>query len=153
MSRPRQSWAPSKQSRSQGLSPKPPGARAGENRKQRDSGNEVVIKVSASLRKDVLQRHTSTGSELFAFLDSGFADIFGLFVSIRVKTLSNTNLETSMYIKGKRPSSTCVAQKRLSEKRTTKRLYVTNVTWLLLASFVVILNYITVFWSFTKRFV
>ena len=36
------------------------------------------------------------------------------------------------------------------KKRTTKRLSVTNVTGLLFSRFVVILNYINVFWSFTK---
>ena len=36
------------------------------------------------------------------------------------------------------------------KKRTTKHLSVTNVTGLLLSRFVVILNYINVFWFFTK---
>ena len=36
------------------------------------------------------------------------------------------------------------------KKRTTKRLSVTNVTGLLFSRFVLILNYINVFWSFTK---
>ena len=69
---------PSKQPRSQGLSPKTPGARARKDRKQRDSGNEVVIEVSGSLSKDVLQRRTSTGNELFAFLDNGFSKFWGI---------------------------------------------------------------------------
>ena len=37
------------------------------------------------------------------------------------------------------------------EKRTAKRLCVTNVTGLLPACFVVIFTYINVFWSFTKK--
>ena len=42
---------PSKQARSQGLSPKTPGAKAREDRKQRDSGNEVVIEVSTDVNR------------------------------------------------------------------------------------------------------
>jgi len=45
------------------------------------------------------QRHTSTGSELFAFLSSGFPQIFEQIVLVRVKTLSITNLVALRHFK------------------------------------------------------
>ena len=50
-----------------------------------------------SLSKDVFKR--STGSGRFVFLDGDFAQIFRQIVSRRAKTLSNTNLVASRYIK------------------------------------------------------
>ena len=44
------------------------------------------------LSKAVFEQRTSNESGLFAFLGSGFTKILGQIVSIRVKTLSNTNL-------------------------------------------------------------
>ena len=53
------------------------------------------------LSKDVSEPRTSTGSGRFAFLSSY---IFRGIVSIRVKTLRNTHLEASRYIKKKKAS-------------------------------------------------
>ena len=53
----------------------------------------------SSLSKDIFERRTSTGSELFSFLGRGFAQIFGQIVSISVKTRSNTNSVMSRNIK------------------------------------------------------
>ena len=56
----------------------------------------------SSLRKDVFEQRTSTGSGLFSFLGRGFAQMFGQIVSISpisVKTRSNTNLVVSRNIK------------------------------------------------------
>ena len=47
---------------------------------------------------------TSTGSGLLANLSCDFEQTFRQIVSIRVKTLSNTNLVASMYIKGEKSS-------------------------------------------------
>ena len=57
-----------------------------------------------NLSKDVFERHTSTGSGLFPFLDSGFAQILGQLVSIIVKTLRNTNLGALRCFKMKKTS-------------------------------------------------
>ena len=51
-----------------------------------------------SLTSEVFKRRKSTGSELFAVLSLDFEHIFGQIVSIRVKTLSNTNLVASWHI-------------------------------------------------------
>ena len=48
-----------------------------------------------NLSKDVFERRKSTGSGLFRFLSSGFAQIF----SRSVKKLSNTNFIASRHIK------------------------------------------------------
>ena len=42
---------------------------------------------------------TSTGSGLFALFNNGFEQMFRQIVSIREKTLSNTNLEASRHVK------------------------------------------------------
>ena len=42
---------------------------------------------------------TSTGSGLFALLNNGFEQMLRQIVSIREKTLSNTNLEASRHVK------------------------------------------------------
>ena len=57
-----------------------------------------------SLSSDVFERRTSTGSGLFAHLSCDFEQTFRQIVSIRVKTLSQTNLVASMYIKGEKSS-------------------------------------------------
>ena len=44
-----------------------------------------------SLRSDVFERRTSTGNGLFAHLSRDFEQIFGQIVSLRIKTLGNTN--------------------------------------------------------------
>ena len=45
-----------------------------------------------SLSSDVLERRMSTRSGLFALLSCDFEQIFGKIVSIRMKTLGNTNM-------------------------------------------------------------
>ena len=57
-----------------------------------------------SLSSDVFERRTSTGSGLFALLSGNFDLIFGQIVSIRVKTLSNTNMVASRLIKREKGS-------------------------------------------------
>ena len=52
-----------------------------------------------SLSIDVFKRRTSTGSGLFALLSRDFEQIFRQIVSIRVKTLSHTNLVVLRHIK------------------------------------------------------
>ena len=51
------------------------------------------------LSSDVFERRTSTESGLLALLSCNFDHIFGQIVSIRVKTLSNTNMVASRLIK------------------------------------------------------
>ena len=46
-----------------------------------------------------LRRRTSSGTEFFLFLGSGFVHIFGQLVSLRVRTLRNTNLVASRHRK------------------------------------------------------
>ena len=55
----------------------------------------VTFAILLSLSKDVFERRMSTGSGIFSFLHGGFAKIFGLIVSIIVKTFRNTNLVVS----------------------------------------------------------
>ena len=55
---------------------------------------------------DVCERRKSNGSELFAILSHDFEQIFGHIVSVRVKSLSNTDLASSRHLKrekGSRP--------------------------------------------------
>ena len=52
-----------------------------------------------SLNSDVLERRTSTGSGRFALLSRDFQQMFGQIVSIRIKTLGNTNMVASRLIK------------------------------------------------------
>ena len=59
----------------------------------------VTFEIIGNLSNDVFKRHTSTGSDLFSFLDDGFAQIFSQIVSIRVKKLSKTNFISSRHIK------------------------------------------------------
>ena len=55
--------------------------------------------IIGSLSNSVFERRTSTGSCFFAPLRRDFEQIFGQIVSIRVKTLSNTNLVGPRHIK------------------------------------------------------
>ena len=51
------------------------------------------------LSNDVFERRKSTGSGLIAFLGSDFDQFFGQIVSLRVKSLSNTNFVASRHIR------------------------------------------------------
>ena len=55
--------------------------------------------ILGSLSNSVFERRTSTGSCFFAPLRRDFEQLFGQIVSIRVKTLSNTNLVGPRHIK------------------------------------------------------
>ena len=57
-----------------------------------------------SLSKDVLEGRTLSGSAVFSFLGNDFAQIFGQIVLIRLKALSNPNLEALWQIKRERDS-------------------------------------------------
>ena len=59
----------------------------------------VSLSMAGSLGKDVFERRTSTGSGLFRFLNSCYAQVFRGIVFMRVQTLSNTQLLASRYIK------------------------------------------------------
>ena len=67
-----------------------------------------------TLSSDVFERRTSTGSGLFALLSRDFEQIWVQIVSLRVKTLSNTNLVVPRHIKKKTANFwlTSVVQKR-----------------------------------------
>ena len=57
------------------------------------------MELLGSLSNDIFEQRTSTGREdIFALLSRAFEQVFGLIVSIRVKTLSNTNLVASRHI-------------------------------------------------------
>ena len=78
--------------------------------------NDAIQNTISSLRKDIFERLTSSLSGLVACLGSGFAQVFRQIVSIRVKTLSHTNLVALIrHIKMKEASQRFmrVAQKRL----------------------------------------
>ena len=62
-------------------------------------------RLLGSLSNDVFEQHTSTGSGLFALLSRYFEQILGQIVSIRVKTLSHTNLVASRHINPLSPNS------------------------------------------------
>ena len=70
--------------------------------------------IIESLSSDVFERRMSTGSGFFAHLSCYFEQNFGKIFSIRVKTLSHTNLVASRHIKRKEAhfQLICVAQKR-----------------------------------------
>ena len=61
-----------------------------------------VIIFRRTLSSDVFERCTSTGSGLFAQLGLDFEKNFEQLVSLRVKTLSTTNLVVSRHIKKKK---------------------------------------------------
>ena len=73
-----------------------------------------IFRIIFTLSNDVFERCTSTGSGLFALLSRDFEQIWGQIVSLRVKTLSNTNLVVPRHIKKKKAYFwlTSVAQKR-----------------------------------------
>ena len=60
--------------------------------------------ILGSLSSSIFERRTSTGSELFALLGSGFVQTLGQMVFIREKELSNTNLVASRHIKREKAS-------------------------------------------------
>ena len=53
---------------------------------------KLPVKGALFLNNDVFEQRTSTGSGLFALFGSDSEQILGKIVSLRVKTLSNTNL-------------------------------------------------------------
>ena len=69
---------------------------------------EVFAKVATptilSFSSDVFERRTSTGSGVFALFGRDFEQILGHIVSLRINTLSNTNLVASNHIKRKKGS-------------------------------------------------
>ena len=65
---------------------------------------EGSIWTIGSLSSDVFERRTSTGSGLFALLSRNFDQSFGRIVSIRIKTLSNTNTVAPRLIKREKGS-------------------------------------------------
>ena len=69
---------------------------------------EVFAKVATwtivSFISDVFERRTSTGSGVFALFGRDFEQILGHMVSLRIKTLSNTNLVASKHIKREKGS-------------------------------------------------
>ena len=69
------------------------------------------IMPMGSLSSDVLERRMLNGSRLFALLSRDFKQMFGQIVSIRMKTLSNTNMAASRLIKA-HFRLMCVVQKR-----------------------------------------
>ena len=69
---------------------------------------EVFAKVATwtkvGFSSDVFERRTSTGSEVFALFSRDFEQILGHTVSLRIKTLSNTNSIASKHIKREKGS-------------------------------------------------
>ena len=61
--------------------------------------NSVTLLALGSLSNDVFERQMSTASGLFALLGRKFEQILGHIISIRVKTLSNTNMVASRHTK------------------------------------------------------
>ena len=60
--------------------------------------------VKSTVSKDVFEQCMSTGSGLFFIFDVCFVQMFGQIISIRVKTLRNTNLVASRCFKMKKTS-------------------------------------------------
>ena len=58
--------------------------------------------IIESLSSDLFERRTSIRSEIFAHLSCDIEQTFGQIVSVRVKTLSHTNLVASRHIKRER---------------------------------------------------
>ena len=81
-----------------------------------------MTKIKGRLSKDVFERRPSTGSGRFAFLCSDHAQIFGQIVSIRVKTLGNTNLVASRHIKGENAS--LLVDVRIAKSRSLLKLLI-----------------------------
>ena len=84
-----------------------------------------IFRIIFTWNNDVFERRTSTGSGLFALLSRDFEQIWGQIVSLRVKTLSNTNLVVPRHIKKKKAYFwlTSVAQ----ERRCLNTLLTSNV--------------------------
>ena len=64
----------------------------------------VTIGLIGRLSSDVSERRTSTGSGLFTLLSHDLEQILGQIVSVRVKTLSNTNMVASRHLKREKGS-------------------------------------------------
>ena len=64
----------------------------------------LLRQLLGSLSKDFFERRMSNGSGLFELLGRDFEQIIGHIVSIRVKTLSNTNLVAYRHIKREKGS-------------------------------------------------
>ena len=84
-----------------------------------------IFRIIFTWNNDAFERRTSTGSGLFALLSRDFEQIWGQIVSLRVKTLSNTNLVVPRHIKKKKAYFwlTSVAQ----ERRCLNTLLTSNV--------------------------
>ena len=82
-------------------------------------------RLLGSLSNDVFEQHTSTGSGLFALLSRYFERILGQIVSIRVRTLSHTNLVASRRIKREKGSLSVEVQR---SKTLPLKLPIMNVT-------------------------
>ena len=61
----------------------------------------ISFGLLGSLSKDVFEQQMSTGSGLFAILGSNVDQIFRQIISMREKTLTNTNLVSSRHMKRK----------------------------------------------------
>ena len=59
---------------------------------------------NSEFSSDVFERRTSIGSEVFALFSRDFEQILGHTVSLRIKTLSNTNSMASKHIKREKGS-------------------------------------------------
>ena len=64
----------------------------------------ITQSAIGSLSRDVFERRTSIRNGRFALLSRDFEQIFGQIVSIRIKTLSNTNTVASRLIKREKGS-------------------------------------------------
>ena len=64
----------------------------------------LAIILIRSLSRDVYERRTSTESGLFALLSHDFEKMFGQIVTVRVKTLTNTNMIASGHLKREKGS-------------------------------------------------
>ena len=60
---------------------------------------DALVSYQGVLSSDASERRTSTGNGLFALLDHDFEQMFGQIVSVRVKTLSDTDLVASRHLK------------------------------------------------------
>ena len=65
---------------------------------------DALVSYLGVLSSDVSERRTSTGNGLFALLDHDFEQMFGQIVSVRVKTLSGTDLVASRHLKREKGS-------------------------------------------------
>ena len=77
-----------------------------------------------SLRSDVFERRTSTGSALFAILGRDFEQMVGHIGSIRVKTVLTTNLVQSGQIKREKGSLPADVRTATAAKTSSYRCFV-----------------------------